>query len=68
YISFTTNGEKNYIVTTATLITEQSPLDKLFSKYKNYLFGAIIIILGIIILINVINKIRKQKINNEPLY
>lgn len=68
YISFVTNGEKNYVITTSTLIEEKSPLDQLLAKYKNYILGGIGTIVIALIFINLISKKIKQKTNKGPLY
>lgn len=68
YISFVTNGEKNYVITTSTLIEEKSPLDQLLAKYKNYILGGIgAFVIALILIILIIKKI-KQKTNKGPLY
>lgn len=68
YITFTTNGQKNYVITTMDLLPEQSPLDKLFSKYKTIIMLVIIAIIAIIVIIVFINKKKTTKDSNEPLY
>lgn len=68
YINFIANGQKNYVVTLSSLIAEQGPIEKIFNKYKNYIIGAIGILIIVILLINMINKKIKQKVNKEPLY
>lgn len=62
YISFTTNGDKNYIITNIDLIEEEGPFDKLVKKYGKYII--ITIILSIIIIIIYI-KIKKKLQSNE---
>jgi len=68
YVTFTTNGEKNYVFTTSPLVLEEGPVDKFISKYKKYFLFGIGILFLIIVIIYVINKKSKQKNNNEPLY
>lgn len=68
YITFTTNGEENYVITTSTLIDEKGPFDLLVSKYKMYIIGGILLLIGIFVFIYYINKRKKQKETNEPLY
>ena len=68
YITFTTNGESNYIVTTNELIKEESTITKFFNEIKIYLIIGIIALIIIFILISKINKKRKIKESNEPLY
>ena len=68
YITFTTNGESNYIVTTNELIKEESAFTKFFNEIKIYLIIGIIVLIIIFILISKINKKRKIKESNEPLY
>lgn len=68
YITFTTNGEKNYVITTSTLINEKGPLDKFLSKYKMYIIGPIIGLILILTLINYFSKKKAEKEKNEPLY
>lgn len=68
YITFTTNGEQNYVFTTSTLIKEQSPFEKIVNKYKNIFIGGIAFLILIILCIRFITKKIKQKEKNEPLY
>lgn len=59
YINFKTNGDKNYVFTTKTLIKEQSPLEKFINQYKIFIFGGIFVVL-IIILLSFMKKKKKQ--------
>ncbi len=68
YISFITNGDPHYVITTNELINEEGPLTKIFNKYKYYLLLGAIILVAIIIIIVVVNKQKKKKAANEPLY
>lgn len=68
YISFTTNGEENYVITTSTLVEEKGPFDLWMSKYKIYIIGGILLLILIIVFLYYINKQKKQKETNEPLY
>ena len=68
YITFNSNGQKNYIITTIDLIKEQSEFDKLLNKYKNIIIGIIVSFIAIIIICIVINKKNKEKESKEPLY
>lgn len=68
YVTFNTNGQKNYIITTADLIKEQSEFDKLISKYKGIIISVIIVFIVIIAICIIVNKKIKQKETNEPLY
>ena len=68
YISFVTNGEQNYIITTSTLIEEQGPFDKIVNKYGIYIIGGIIILVLIFAIYYIYNKKKKTKEGNEPLY
>lgn len=68
YISFVTNGEQNYVITTSTLIEEQGPFDKIVNKYGTYIIGGIIILVLIFAIFYIYNKKKKTKEGNEPLY
>lgn len=68
YISFITNGQKNYVITTKTLISSNSPITEFINKYKTIFIIGILGIVVIIYVINSINKKNKQKEKNEPLY
>lgn len=68
YITFTTNGQNNYIITTSNLIEEQSQFDKLLKKYMGIIIGVIVVLIAIIVISVIINKKNKEKETNEPLY
>lgn len=68
YITFKTNNQQNYVITTNDLIEEQSELNKILNKYKSIIIGVIIGIILIIIIGNIISKKDKLKDSNEPLY
>lgn len=68
YITFTTNGQSNYIITTSNLIEEQSEFDKLLKKYGGIIIGVIVAIIAIIAISVIISKKNKEKETNEPLY
>lgn len=68
YISFITNGQKNYIITTKSLISSESPITEFINKNKTIFIICILGIIVIIYVINSINKKNKQKEKNEPLY
>lgn len=68
YVNFTTNGDTNYIFTTATLIAPESPFKEFIFKYKQLFIMVFIIFILIIFLSKYISKKRKQKEQNEPLY
>ena len=68
YISFTTNGQTNYIITTSTLIEVEGPFDKLVKKYGVYIISCIIIVILGFIGFNYYNKKKKAKEGKEPLY
>lgn len=67
YITFTTDGAANYIITTNSLIDEEGPVTKFFNQIKIYL---IIIVIAIIVIIVIISRKKKQKPkeDKEPLY
>ena len=68
YISFITNGEKNYVITTQSLIKEESFFNKLINKIKMILVIGIILVIIIIVVVKIINKKISKKYENEPLY
>lgn len=68
YITFNTNGQSNYIITTIDLIKEQSEFDKLLNKYKGIIIGIVIGFIAIIAICILLNKNSKEKETNEPLY
>ena len=68
YISFITNGEKNYVVTTQELIREETIFDKIFSLLKAFIIGLVIIIIVILIISFIIKQKIKAKKATEPEY
>lgn len=68
YITFTTNGQSNYVITTIDLIKEQSEFDKLLNKYKGIIIGIVIGFIAIVAICILLNKKSKEKETNEPLY
>ncbi len=68
YITFNTNGQSNYIITTIDLIKEQSEFDKLLNKYKGIIIGVVGGFIAIIAICIILNKKSKEKETNEPLY
>ncbi len=68
YITFETNGQKNYVITTTPLIEEQSPMQKLFSKYKTIILGTILGLVALVLTMIIINKKQQEKENEGPLY
>lgn len=68
YISFVANGKNNYVFSLASLIKEKSPLEQFLANNKKYLIGTICIVVFIIIISILLNKIKRQKNDNEPLY
>ena len=68
YVSFITNGEQYYIITSNELIKKEGIITKLFNKYKTYVIIGIVILIVIITIIILINKKKKTKEQNEPLY
>ena len=68
YVSFITNGEKNYVITTQSLIKEESFFNKLINKIKMILVIGIILVIIIVVVVKIINKKISKKYENEPLY
>lgn len=68
YLTFITNEQKNYVITTSDLMPQQSPIDKILSKYKMHIIGAIVGFIVIVTIISIVNKKREEKELNEPLY
>lgn len=68
YITFNTNGQSNYIITTIDLIKEQSEFDKLLNKYKGIIIGVVGGFIAIVVICIILNKKSKEKETNEPLY
>lgn len=68
YITFTTNGQKNYIITTNDLIKEQSEFDRLLNKNKGIIIAVVGGFIAIIVVCIIFNKTNKEKETNEPLY
>lgn len=68
YISFITNGEKNYVVTTQELIREETLFDKIFSLLKPFIIGLVIIIIVILLISFIVKQKIKAKKATEPEY
>ena len=68
YITFTTNGQKYYVITTIDLIKEENIISKFFNKNKFIILGIITCLIIIMFLFNTINKKKQEKEKNEPLY
>ena len=68
YITFTTNDQDNYVITTIDLIKEQSEFDKLLNQYKGIIIGVIGGFIAIVIISILLSKKTKEKETNEPLY
>lgn len=68
YLTFTTNGQKNYVITTSDLIPQKSPLEKILEKYKMHIIGGIVGFIIIVVIISIVNKKKEEKELNEPLY
>jgi hypothetical protein len=68
YITFSTNGQKNYVITTNDLIKEQSEFDKLLNKYSGIIIAVIGGLIAIITLSILISKKKEKRESNEPLY
>ncbi len=68
YVTFTTNGDTNYVITTRDLIKVESDSDKIISLIQAVLIGGGISLLAILIIPKVLNKKRKEQEKNEPLY
>lgn len=68
YIRFTTNGDNNYVITTASLIAEEGPLEIWFKKNKSIIFGIIGIFIFIIISVFLFNKFKKKTKADELQY
>ena len=68
YITITTNEQKNYIITTSDLISNQSKADKLINTIKTV--GVLIVVIALIILIvpKLTKKKNKTEESKEPLY
>ncbi len=65
YITFITNGQKNYVITQLDLIQVQSDADKLIEIIKIGLITIVICILAIILLPKLL---KKKNQSQEPLY
>ena len=68
YVTFTTNGQKNYVITTADLMPQKSPLEKILDKYKMHIIVGIVAFIVMVTIISIVNKKREEKELNEPLY
>ena len=68
YVTFNTNGQANYIITTNDLIKEQSEFEKILNKYKFVILGVVGVIVAIIVIGHFLSKRNKEIENNEPLY
>ena len=68
YISFITNGDKNYIFTTQQLVAPKSFMSKLADKLKGIIAIIIIGIALLFIISSVINHLKNSKMKDEPLY
>lgn len=68
YIKFNTNGDTNYIITTASLIKEDGPIVKWFKKNKNIILTILGVLLAIIVILAIIFNKKKKISSNEPQY
>lgn len=68
YVTFTTNGDKNYIFTTSELIPEKDIFEKFWESNKLIILSIITIFIIILLIITKTNKKRRKKEENEPLY
>ncbi len=68
YITFTTNGDTNYVFTTVSLVREMTPFEKFINKYKNIFLGGMGVLILVGLGIYIINKMKNKKEKNEPLY
>ncbi len=68
YITFSTNEDTHYVITTLSLIHEESEFSRLLNKYKGIIIGVILGTIAIIAIAVIINKNNKIKETNEPLY
>ena len=67
YLTFITNGDTNYVITTRDLIKIESNTDKIISLVKSVLIGLAIGIVAILIIPRLTKKKKKQDYQ-EPLY
>lgn len=67
YITFITNGDANYIITTRDLIKIESNTDKIISLIKAVLIGLAIGVIAILVIPRLTKKKTKQDYQ-EPLY
>ena len=65
YVTFITNGQKNYVITQLDLIQVQSDADKLIEIIKIGLITVVICILAILLLPKLL---KKKNQSQEPLY
>ena len=68
YITFTTNEQKHYVITTQDLIQVTSKADALINTIKTVLIVAVVGVMAAILLPKLLRKKRKEIESNEPLY
>lgn len=67
YITFLTNGDTHYTITTIDLIQVESKFDKMMSIIKSVLIGLAIGVIAILVIPRLTKKKKKQD-SQEPLY
>ena len=67
YITFLTNGDTHYTITTIDLIQVESKFDKMMSIIKSVLIGLSIGVIAILVIPRLTKKKKKQD-SQEPLY
>ncbi len=68
YITFDTNGEQYYVITTSDLVKEKTAMEKLVSKYQTIIISVIVVIVIVCIVGNILSRRNQEKESNEPLY
>ncbi len=68
YVTFITNGDKNYIFTTQQLVTQKSLLSKIADKIGNIVIIFIGAIAALFVISSLINHKLNSKMKDEPLY
>lgn len=68
YITFQTNGDAYYTITTNDLIRIESNIDRIISIIKSLAIGGVIALVAILIISKLFKKKSKNQENNEPLY